>query len=720
MDLSFESVLSLNPLSEVSRRLGIRLTIRGGLVRRLVRTAIYEPNDLNSEDLLFRLTPFLSDIDIEHSGPREINVRVHDELVGSVPGAAAIRLEVRSEEDNVLFEESKEYQAFIPVLSMSLSSDRFHDPDGGVLDIATRNYRYRTNEQYKDSPLYKSQRDLEIFSMLLYLKALLEDGANPAANFAGEFERVAATPVPESGYLNVRMFYLLAGIFGVSLPKEENQEVLEATIAKLFSLRAGTLMDGLSQRSLIVSSWLGRAVFRFPNVVAGQFLPPQQNPESALLTHNLDPDQECFLESPWLDVSQGISDCAIKQTSFGMEFVHLLLELPDNCKGLTEQDLTACWLLKGLSRHDEKSEELVLPAITACHILKQRKMRNLSVRCNLLDIGGLTSAFNNVTAKIFLLRRKTKQPGLLIITPGEPDLSHTRDHFVYVHGIRSDPSTFDTLRKRLEWEAQARKVSVAHHGFSYPYEDSMKNNGEALARELTAIGAKCGSVTLFGHSMGGLICRLAILDGGTAAYKLIKRVIMFGTPNHGAVSASSLKLPLLWIMHEAAVIWGHFLRSPGIVELTQVQKLFEDPIKRRGQADGIEYVTIPGTCFNESRHQLDFTGLTRMMRNLGVVTLLLRSAYSPRMPHDGIVERVSVDLLPEYSGRRSEKKGPYLRFNNPEIEYAHIQLMACDRLDHLTVHTDKEVLDFTSELVFRDKLSDLAGSEFERDLWPFP
>jgi hypothetical protein len=75
-------------------------------------------------------------------------------------------------------------------------------------------------------------------------------------------------------------------------------------------------------------------------------------------------------------------------------------------------------------------------------------------------------------------------------------------------------------------------------------EDHMATNGDALAREIVNLNASKRSITLFGHSMGGLIIRLAVLSGyrnsnNAAAHELIKRVIMFGTPNHGAVRASS-------------------------------------------------------------------------------------------------------------------------------------------------------------------------------------
>lgn len=90
-------------------------------------------------------------------------------------------------------------------------------------------------------------------------------------------------------------------------------------------------------------------------------------------------------------------------------------------------------------------------------------------------------------------------------------------HFVYVHGIRSDPSTFNPLRKKLREVAQARQKGnpsdcTAHHDFYYPYQDAMEENGKKLAIALQTLAGgvppTARSVTLFGHSMGGLIARL--------------------------------------------------------------------------------------------------------------------------------------------------------------------------------------------------------------------
>jgi pimeloyl-ACP methyl ester carboxylesterase len=323
-------------------------------------------------------------------------------------------------------------------------------------------------------------------------------------------------------------------------------------------------------------------------------------------------------------------------------------------------------------------------------------------------------------AKVLLLIPKGKKQSCLL----EPlkrqggGSGVATEHFVYVHGIWSNPSTFDKLRVHLEKEANKRGVSIDHYDFSYPFQKSMKPNGEELAKELSALGVNERSVTLFGHSMGVLISRFAILSQ-TGAYKFVKRLVMFGTPNNGAIRASSLTSPIIWLLHGGTAVMGNNLLSPGILELTNAQEAFKDTEDHWYQADGIEYITIPGKYFHESRQHLNVGGASKMMAALGLLGLLLRNAYSPRKPHDGIVERDSVDLLPQDSGKRSEKRGPYRRLTDPEIEYLQIHLPACDNLDHLTVHTDEGVLKFVAHLVFSKNLNALAGSQFERHVWTF-
>jgi pimeloyl-ACP methyl ester carboxylesterase len=738
VDLSFESILTLKPFAEVARLLGVRLTIFGGLVRRLVRTAVFDSDALNSEDLLFSLTPFLSDIDVEHSGPPSLNARVRDELINSVPGVASIRIGVCSEIESSDLQNAIGFKAIVPVLSMSLASDGFRDSYGGVNDITNRQYRFDSNRSIEGrvsaewtkgsaSRLHETQEDFKVVPFLLFVKAVIEDRAGWQSGFEVEFKRALYNlPIFENGYLRSRLFELLVGAWAAQPSGDEQHPLLSLipreVVQQFDFLKVGenihrsfsnTLTSG---NALIVSLPIASKRSRFPSVC--ETFSPNQTEESGLSGHPLDSHEECLLQSDWLDLSQGDG-----MTSVSMEFVHLLLQLPNTYDDLTEQEITACWLLKRETIEEKKNdeEEIVLPAPTVCHLPRDGKEKKLSIRSNLFNLQGLfVGLYKNVRAKILLLIPKRKSQTCLLI-PLKKQVGRSgvaTEHFVYVHGIRSTPSTFDRLRGHLENEANARGVSIDHYGFSYPYQKSMKSNGEELAKELSSLGVHQRSVTLFGHSMGGLISRFAILSQ-TGAYKFVKRLVMFGTPNNGAIRAASLTSMIISIMHNRAVAMGNNLRSPGVMELTNVQQAFRQTQNRWDQADGIEYITIPGTYFHKDRQHLDLGGASKMMAALGVFGLLLRNAYSPQRPHDGIVERESVDLLPQESGKRSEKRGPYRSLADPLIEYLHIHLPACDNLDHLAVHTDEDVLDFVSHLVFSKNLNALAGSQFERHVWTF-
>jgi hypothetical protein len=424
VNLSFESIPALVPLAEVSRRQNVRLTIRGSLVRRLVRTAISDSADsmeggLYSHDLLFRLTPFLSDIDVEHSGPPELNSTIHDELVSSVPAASAIRLEVRSEDESKPFLEAKKFQAFAPILSLSLSSDGFHDPDGGAVDVAELRYRFRANSRYPLSPLYRSGRDLEVFGMLVFLKAVLEDGARTPDDFVANLELAAKfADAVQSAYLRARLLYLLAGIKGSPYRMRQNPELATSlkVVDRLWQkaqesltkrqIRSGTLNP---RRLMIVSAWLGNNTFRFPLIESIPRIGVEPTGASSMDKMEIVSGQRCIAVSKWLKLSPGVSDCTIKRAAHGLEFVHLLLRTDGLGKLPSEEYITACWVFKGQPRtttakRDKRREHrLIFPAPTVCHVFRQGTKQMLSVRSNLLDLGSLFVELKSVTVKVFIL-----------------------------------------------------------------------------------------------------------------------------------------------------------------------------------------------------------------------------------------------------------------------------------------------------------------------------
>jgi hypothetical protein len=171
-------------------------------------------------------------------------------------------------------------------------------------------------------------------------------------------------------------------------------------------------------------------------------------------------------------------------------------------------------------------------------------------------------------------------------------------------------------------------------------------------------------------------------------------------------------------------------RKPGILELTQVTDIFRDHIRTGAKnAEDVEYVTIPGTFFNDSRKILNLTGVSRMEKNLAVIlfgafavgTELLKSVPMWRLgmarPHDGIVEEQCVRLHPSGPGRWSEKKRAIELGHMCPGAYLHIIDPECDNLVHTDLQNNKTIMHLVSQLILCSSLHQWLNnlSEDERN-----
>ena len=149
---------------------------------------------------------------------------------------------------------------------------------------------------------------------------------------------------------------------------------------------------------------------------------------------------------------------------------------------------------------------------------------------------------------------------------------------VLVHGLISDPSDFSSLNARLEADAGVRRhyqVWVFYYPTSLPVVYAatlLREDVELFVHRLDPNGTHPAMhrAVLVGHSMGGLLCRMAISDGGDKFYhhffrqpvdelKLaanertlvqrafyyhaepdVARVIFIATPHHGSRLVSGL------------------------------------------------------------------------------------------------------------------------------------------------------------------------------------
>ncbi len=245
--------------------------------------------------------------------------------------------------------------------------------------------------------------------------------------------------------------------------------------------------------------------------------------------------------------------------------------------------------------------------------------------------------------------------------------------------------------------------------FDYDYHRRIEESGRDLAAFINR-ETPDAPLYLVGHSMGGLVARMAILSGTVPN---VRKLIMLGTPNFGACRTSRSA-----ILTQAALLTaGHVssvFRKPGILELTRVTKVMARSITTgERHADSVDYATVAGTYFNESRGVLDagskkqgpmgaaFKALQVLVELSSLVPL-----WHPAIdrPHDGIVEEHSCAMVPTGAGRRSEKTpsiNDRARFGDT---YVHIFHDTCDDLMHVTLQGNSAVIDIVKSLLLAESL----------------
>jgi pimeloyl-ACP methyl ester carboxylesterase len=110
-----------------------------------------------------------------------------------------------------------------------------------------------------------------------------------------------------------------------------------------------------------------------------------------------------------------------------------------------------------------------------------------------------------------------------------------RAPIVCVHGLAGHPQNFLGLRAVM-WLHGRRRF----YTFGYDEREPLERAAEGLARTLHEVARVNGlaadaRVDLVAHSMGGLVARLALLDGAFAAR--VRTFVTLGTPHHGTLAA---------------------------------------------------------------------------------------------------------------------------------------------------------------------------------------
>lgn len=303
---SLTDVVGLERLSDLCARFKVTITAHGSLLRHLVArlsSSTFEsptPDDviLTPEVPydLFDLVPFASDIDLYHSGPDSLTDPLRATLLDLIPSAECFRWQLISSRQNEERMLSLHCSALIPanLLTLSTASQTgIHDPWRGISDIRTSTYRFIRNGFYSDSPLFRQNRDLELFSALHYFRVLLQSGITNYSGQPGFADAVAvladainrqstANSLQSSPYLRARLRYLMCSLYCASQSDSQTSSLFTQTrlhdfINYCISHAPGPLSSWLMQflpnatdttASIVVSNWLGADTFRCKSRVA--------------------------------------------------------------------------------------------------------------------------------------------------------------------------------------------------------------------------------------------------------------------------------------------------------------------------------------------------------------------------------------------------------------------------------------------------------------------
>jgi pimeloyl-ACP methyl ester carboxylesterase len=272
---------------------------------------------------------------------------------------------------------------------------------------------------------------------------------------------------------------------------------------------------------------------------------------------------------------------------------------------------------------------------------------------------------------------------------------------VFIHGMRSSPSVFDAMIDRLEGNGTLGADSRSSQPYPYEWWHAIDDNATKFAQFLRSVG-RCQIVA---HSMGGLVARLAILTAHPPLQ--VRRLIMLATPNAGALTTAQFGLLAQPIARlSAGLLIGQYLRSPGVRDLTRVYDVFR-PHLRSPNADGVEYVTIPGLYFHGDRPNFKDRGAQdnaeiRLFRRF-VIAQQLATAVSSMVridiqrPHDGIVEERSCSM--GTPGQLSEKNPSLNESDRDKKTYAHLHTDEALDLTHTALVSDQRIIDLVASLI---------------------
>lgn len=271
-----------------------------------------------------------------------------------------------------------------------------------------------------------------------------------------------------------------------------------------------------------------------------------------------------------------------------------------------------------------------------------------------------------------------------------------------LHGFRSDPSALVQLEGFLKNDM--RHADIVRH--QYDWKQSVLRSGAELA-DLVFQKDEDRATFLVGHSMGGLVCRVAnaILaqpvqfaslipwlmsfnyhddipylkkyEFSNRTARKINGVVTLATPNSGAMLQGQMAGLLAALQFGVARFSS--MRLPSVLDLT-TDKLFR---LLQGFSVSTPILSISGSAVNRFA-----TGSGQLTKILG------RGGLNLNLPHDGVVEDVSVDLTRSIL--------PNECVNHGSSPYMHLRAYEdCTDINHVSIHESQVIANYLIDFVAR-------------------
>lgn len=265
-----------------------------------------------------------------------------------------------------------------------------------------------------------------------------------------------------------------------------------------------------------------------------------------------------------------------------------------------------------------------------------------------------------------------------------------RTAVVFVHGILSNcEKCFTKMQADILQADNKGNLDVWH--YDYDYHRAITDNGERLAEHIQTTLSDThdyARIQIVAHSMGGLVARIALMHRKLTR---VERLILLGTPNHGAFTAH--QLTLLGQLVRASTNWTSalFPRKRGIVDLSNAPRIMGDYAKHHVMQTPAKledrqkhYISIPALFYHPNRCATDVPPSLLMWGAQAGIAAFMRKVGKLTPPHDGIVEAVSNRLHPRASG--SEPEILYL-VNIPDLKdiAPYIEHVEAEQEDHVTM-----------------------------------